>query len=107
MGGNWTWSHTKGNFDSENRASGPIPGVAGKYPEYTRTEWNNPTGDLAIDQRHRVSLYGVFKLLSSDRQTLSVSVLQSYFSGRAYEEVGSVALVDPITRQSYVPTRAT
>jgi hypothetical protein len=115
LGGNWTWSHTKGNFDGENRGSGPIPGVVGKYPEYNRIEWNNPTGDLSTDQRHRVSLYGVFKLLSSDRQSLSVSLLQSYFSGRAYEEVGTVSLVNPVTRANYVtnpgyltpPTRAT
>ncbi|MEO6196018.1 MAG: TonB-dependent receptor, partial [Thermoanaerobaculia bacterium] len=115
LGGNWTWSHTKGNFDGENRGSGPIPGAAGKYPEYTRVEWNNPKGDLATDQRHRVSLYGIFKLFSYDRQSLSVSLLQSYFSGRAYEEVGSVSLVNPVTRTNYVtnpgyltpPSRAT
>jgi hypothetical protein len=115
LGGNWTWSHTKGNFDGENRGSGPIPGVAGKYPEYTRTEWNNPTGDLATDQRHRASVYGIFKLITNDRQSLSVSLLQSYFSGRAYEDVGSVTLINPVTRTNYVtnpgyltpPTRAT
>ncbi len=115
LGGNWTWSHTKGNFDGENRGSGPITGSAGRYPEYTRTEWNLPKGDLSIDQRHRVSLYGIYKLISSDRQTLSVSLLQSYFSGRAYEEVGSVTLINPVTRTNYVtnpgyltpPTRST
>jgi hypothetical protein len=115
LGGNWTWSHTKGNFDGETRGSGPVPGVVGKYPEYNRTEWNNPTGDLTTDQRHRVSLYGIFKLFSGDRQSLSVSLLQSYFSGRAYEEVGSVTLINPATQQNYVanpgyltpPVRAT
>ena len=62
-----------------------------------------------------MSLYGIYKLISSDRQTLSVSLLQSYFSGRAYEDVGSVTLINPVTRTNYVanpgyltpPTRAT
>jgi hypothetical protein len=115
LGGNWTWSHTKGNFDGENRGSGPITGASGAYPEYKDASWNNPKGDLSTDQRHRVSLYGIYKLISSDRQTLSVSLLQSFFSGRAYEDVGSVTLINPVTRTNYVtnpgyltpPTRAT
>jgi outer membrane receptor protein involved in Fe transport len=102
LGGNWTWSHTRGNFDAENRGSGPVPGLAGKYPEYTQTRWNNPTGNLSTDQRHRATLYGVYQLIANTRQTLSVSLLQGFYSGRAYEEVGSVTLINPVTKQSYV-----
>jgi hypothetical protein len=115
LGGNWTWSHTRGNFDGENRGSGPITGASGSYPEYKQKKWNNPTGDLSTDQRHRVSLYGIYKLIANDRQTLSVSLLQSFFSGRAYEEAGSITLINPATRANYVtnpgyltpPVRAT
>jgi hypothetical protein len=101
FGGTWTWSHTRGNFDSENRLSGPITGGLETYPEYQDLSWSAPRGALASDQRHRVSLYGLYQILSG-RHDLSVSLLQSYFSGRPYGALGSATLIDPVTRANYV-----
>lgn len=102
FGGNWTLSHTQGNFDGETRASGPVPGASGQYPEYKNPSWNNPKGDLLTDQRHRINLYALLNVFSADRQSLSVSLAQSYFSGHPYDAPGSITLVDPTTKQPYV-----
>jgi hypothetical protein len=96
VGGSWTWSHARGNWDGETANNATVSSdVAGQgprsFPEYKDLEWNNPRGDLAIDQRHRVRLYGIWEILSSERHSLNASVLQSYYSGRPY---GAVGLVD-------------
>jgi hypothetical protein len=102
FGGNWTLSHTQGNFDGENRGSGPITGQDGRYPEYKNPAWNDPKGDLLTDQRHRITLYGLYNIFSRNRQALSVSLAQSYFSGHPYDAPGSVTLINPATGQNYV-----
>jgi hypothetical protein len=102
FGGNWTLSHTQGNFDGETRANGPITGSVGQYPEYKDVKWNNPKGDLATDQRHRITLYGLYNVFSRNHQALSVSLAQSYFSGHPYDAPGSVTLINPVTGQNYV-----
>jgi hypothetical protein len=109
LGGNWTWSHTRGNVDGETRNSGPVTGGAGDYPEYVDPAWNNPRGDLSTDLRHRVSIYGIYDLLSTDLQSLSVGLLQSYSSGRAYEEQGTIRTGAFVANPGYIspPTRVT
>ena len=102
LGGTYTLSRTRGNFDAENQGSGPIVGQAGRYPEYLDRSWFAPKGDLAIDQRHRASIYGVYRILSHNSQELSVSLLQSFFSGRAYGAVGTATLINPVTGANYV-----
>jgi outer membrane receptor for ferrienterochelin and colicin len=102
FGGNWTLSHTQGNFDGETRGSGPVTGVVGQYPEYHNSSWNNPKGDLLTDQRHRITLYGLYNIFTGGRQALSVSLAQSYFSGHPYDAPGSITLINPATGSSYV-----
>ncbi|MEM7352619.1 MAG: TonB-dependent receptor, partial [Acidobacteriota bacterium] len=42
IGGNWTWSHARGNFAGETTRSGPVSGAVGNYPEYRAFAQNNP-----------------------------------------------------------------
>jgi outer membrane receptor for ferrienterochelin and colicin len=107
LGGNWTLSKTEGNFNGENQGSGPIPGGLGNYPEYFDVRWSAPSGALAIDQRHRVNLYGVFKIFGNDRHGLSASMLQSFFTGHPYEAIGTIRTQPFVTNPGYVspPTR--
>ncbi len=93
LGGNWTLSHTQGNFDGENQGSGPLIGGLGRYPEYRDLRWAAPKGDLLVDQRHRVSLYGLFKLFSGKSQELTFNVLQSYATGHPYGAAGTITLL--------------
>jgi outer membrane receptor for ferrienterochelin and colicin len=101
FGGTWTWSHTRGNIDSETRLNGPVTGTIQEYPEYKDIRWFAPRGDLTTDQRHRVSMYGLYRILDG-RHDLSVSLLQNYSSGRSYGALGSATLIDPVTRANYV-----
>ena len=109
LGGNYTFSHLRGNFDGETRNNGPITGDL-TYPEYKLARWNRPSGDLAADQRHKASFYGVYNVLSSDRQAISVSVIESYTSGLAYGASGLIRILPTfIANPGYVspPTRVT
>jgi Carboxypeptidase regulatory-like domain/TonB dependent receptor-like, beta-barrel len=109
LGGNWTLSKTEGNYNAENQGSGPLPGGLGNYPEYFDVRWTAPDGPLSIDQRHRVNLYGVFKIFDDDRHSLSASLLQSYFSGHPYEAVGTIVIRPFVTNPGYLtpPARST
>jgi outer membrane receptor for ferrienterochelin and colicin len=82
VGGNYTLSHTWGNFEGENVGSGPITSAAYSFPEYKQASWNYPDGDLQIDQRHRARMwlnYGVPKV-----QGMTLSFLQTLESGVPY-----------------------
>jgi hypothetical protein len=82
FGGNYTLSHTWGNFEGENQNSGPTTSAAYSYPEYKQASWNYPVGDLQIDQRHRSRMwlnYGVPKL-----EGMTLSFLQTLESGIPY-----------------------
>ena len=82
VGGNYTLSHTWGNYEGENVNSGPVASAIYQYPEYKQASWNFPEGDLQIDQRHRSRLwlnYGVPKL-----EGMTLSVLQTLETGVPY-----------------------
>jgi hypothetical protein len=93
FGGNWTLSKTEGNLNGENAGSGPLPGGLGNYPEYFDVSWASPVGPLNIDQRHRVNLYGVYKIFTNDRHSLSASLLQGFYSGHPYDASGTISLL--------------
>ncbi len=95
LGGVYSWSHLRGNFDGENAGSGPLPAGFHNFPEYKDPRWNSPRGDLSIDQRHRARAWALYDLLKTQHHTLSVSLLQNYASGVPY---GALGAVDPKVR---------
>jgi hypothetical protein len=90
LGGNYTLSWAKGNFDGETGPNGPIRDDSLSFPEYKDPSWNNPEGYLAIDQRHRVRAWAIYDVFSSGHHNLSVGLLQNYFSGSPYGAIGGV-----------------
>lgn len=96
VGGNYTWSHAYGNYEGETAGSGPISNTANPnyYPEYSQQRWTNPSGDLSVDQRHRARLYAVYEIISTKHNKLSVSLLESFFSGTPYDAQGTINLRD-------------
>jgi outer membrane receptor for ferrienterochelin and colicin len=104
LGGNWTWSHTYGNVVGETAGSGPVTVTFFQYPEYKEASWNYPTGDLATDQRHKIRAWATYDIFTTDRQSLSVSVLQNFWSGTPYSASGEIHLgeLDPSTG-AFVP----
>ena len=100
---NWTWSHTLGNADGEAGNSGPTASAFKTYPEYKDISWNNPTGSLATDQRHRVRVFGSYDLpfIPARVGSLSVGLVQSYDTGAPYGAVGTVRSRDFVTNPGY------
>jgi hypothetical protein len=89
VGGNWTWSHTIGNFVGETTGSGPVTFQGLNYPEYVQASWNTPKGDLAQDQRHRVRLFANYDIKAGP-VTISPGLLQSEDTGTPYGASGSI-----------------
>ena len=87
FGANYTLSQAWGHVEGETVPNGPIAaGSSGRdavlhYPEYRREEWNYPTGDLSIDQRHRARLWVNVTPWGSG---LTLSLLQALESGVPY-----------------------
>jgi hypothetical protein len=81
IGGNYTLAQSRGNFEGELEASGPIVADALLYPEYTRASWGYPTGDLAIDERHNLRLWMHYQLPQWRNALTDVSVFQHVTSG--------------------------
>ena len=102
VAGNYTWSHARGNFEGENRDSGPLSGDVGEYPEFKAFAESLPRGDLETDARHKLRLWAVYDLLQNDRHNLSVSLLQSFTSGSPYGGEGAVSSRDFIDNPGYL-----
>ena len=88
-GASYTWSRLTGNVVGENAFVSAATDQAGEYPEYAQPRWNNPTGYLPGDQRHRARMWLGANVPIGPTQ-LGFSVLESYASGLPYEATGFV-----------------
>jgi len=93
IGANYTWSETSGNLNGETYDSGPVPGSFFDYQEYKEASWNVPEGLLLIDQTHKFRAWVVWDVIASSHNNLSLSLLQSFFSGTPYSAIGTVDTV--------------
>jgi TonB dependent receptor len=101
LGGVWTWSEATGNYDGETAANGPVSAADAQYPEFKQARWNNPSGALANDQPHRVRVWAIYDIFSSDHHSLNVGILQNYASGLPYGAVGRVNSGLSVTNPGY------
>jgi len=90
VGGVYTLSHAEGNWEGEIGTSGPIRSDALAFPEYKQASWNIPNGDLSIDQRHRLRLFGTYDVFRNDHHSLNVGLLQTYASGTPYGAAANI-----------------
>lgn len=102
LGGIYALSRLHGNFNGETTANGPVASGLGDFPEYFNASFAAPTGDLPLDQRHRLRFWGIFDVLQTERHNLSVSVLQNFASGSPYGAAGAVATRNFVTNPGYV-----
>lgn len=103
IGGNYTWSETKGNQTGQTGGSGPIADAILAYPELKAFEQHNPIGFLPQDQTHKIRAW-----VSYDQPTpigrFNFSVLQNYDSGTPYSATASIdarSFLDPTLRAQY------
>ncbi|TAM55014.1 MAG: TonB-dependent receptor, partial [Acidobacteria bacterium] len=111
VAGNYTWSHSYGNYEGETSGSGPVSNTSNPYyyPEYSRQSWTNPVGNLSNDQRHRGRVWVVWDVLNTRHNTMSVSLMESYASGTPYSAAGTVYTYLYVTNPGYAqrPTTST
>jgi hypothetical protein len=100
-GASYTLAHAWGNFDGEaSNGSGPSTTSVLAYPEYKDPAWNNPQGDLAVDQRHRMNAWATYVV--PFLRGFSVSGLQSVATGVPYGAAGSVNAAAFVANPGYV-----
>ncbi|HVN30717.1 MAG TPA: carboxypeptidase regulatory-like domain-containing protein [Thermoanaerobaculaceae bacterium] len=111
LGFNYTWSHRYGNYVGESSGAGPYANSSGPYyyPEYSEQRWTNPKGDLPGDQRNLGRIYGVWDILNTKHNLLSVSLMWSYWSGTPYGASGNIYSYPYVTNPGYAtrPTTVT
>jgi outer membrane receptor for ferrienterochelin and colicin len=102
LGGVWTWSSARGNYDGETTANGPVSATDAQFPEYKQASWNNPRGALANDQPQRIRVWAIYDIFNTGRNQLNVGLLQNFASGLPYGAVGRVNSGASITNPGYV-----
>jgi len=103
LGGNYTLSRARGNFEAETASAGPITSTLVSYPEFKQASWNSPEGDLTIDQRHRVRIWGNYQVpMASRAGSVNVSLIQQFSSGVPYSAVGSVNPIPSVVNPGYL-----
>ncbi len=107
LGGNYTLSQAQGSLNGETTTGGPETADALLYPEYRRASWNYPVGDLAIDQRHKLRLWGNYGLPLGAAGRFDIGVLQNVTSGAPQSIDAAVAVRNYVANPGYLTTPAT
>jgi outer membrane receptor protein involved in Fe transport len=89
LGGNYTWSETKGNVTAETAGSGPVTESVFRYPEFKAFEQNNPVGFLPSDQTHKLRAWATYTL-PTPIGNFTFSALERFDSGTPFSALGTV-----------------
>lgn len=101
LGAIYTLSEAEGNLEGETGPGGPATVSPNEYPEYFDPSWSYPVGNLESDQTHRLRAWGIYDLIRTDHHTLSVVLLQHFYSGQHYSLFGDVDTRDFVTNPGY------
>ncbi len=107
LGGNYTLSRSWGNFNGETAGSGPVADEVLAYVEYKDRSWNTPTGDLSIDQRHKLRLWANYDVRLGRFGRVSVGLLESVTSGQPYSADADIDTRPFVTNPGYLTPDST
>ena len=108
VGVNYMLSYTRGSIEAESATSVTNFASADSYPEYRRASWNYPYGYLNADQRHRLRIWGTYKLpLPEALGTFDLGFQEKYESGLPYDLSMSVDTRPYVTNPGYLAPPAT
>jgi hypothetical protein len=93
VGGNYTLSQARGNFNGETSSDGPVTGDELSYPEYIDLAWEAPIGDLSIDQRHKVRLWVSHTRRFGRLGRVDLGLLQNATSGSPESRDASITML--------------
>ncbi|HEX2642987.1 MAG TPA: TonB-dependent receptor [Thermoanaerobaculia bacterium] len=94
LGGNYTYSTLKGNYEGENSNQPASGSPLGNYERSENIGAATPDGYLSGDIRNRAVLYGNYRLDFQRAGTLSLGSLFLYQSGFPYSLTASVPRAD-------------
>jgi hypothetical protein len=89
LGGNYTYSHLRGNVEGELPSFATTFTDFHNYPEYTGFAQYNPVGNLGPDMRHRATGWLQYNL-NTPVGRLNLSLLERYHSALSYSAVGTI-----------------
>ncbi len=107
LGGNYTWSETKGNTEGETRGSGPGPDNTNTYVEYRNFAQHNPVGLLLTDQTHKARLWASYDQPLGALGSLNITVMERFESGSPYSASANVDVGSYIDNPGYQQSPST
>ncbi|MCM2257279.1 MAG: TonB-dependent receptor [Vicinamibacteria bacterium] len=107
LGGNYTLSQANGNVNGETASSGPVQDDILAYAEYKDLSWNSPTGDLSIDQRHKLRLWANWERGLGKAGRIVLGVLQNLSSGTPSSTDATIDTRPYVTNPGYLTPDST
>lgn len=97
IGGNWTYSTTRGNYEGEGRNTPSSGSIIGTYPKSVNEQAAIPYGYLSDDIRHRVRAWGSYTFDFGRPGSLTLGSVGTYQSGLPFSKSGSQPFMDNVT----------
>jgi hypothetical protein len=91
LGGNYTYSETRGNYEGEASGQPSIGSIIGDYPTTVDATEAFPFGYLNSDVRHRATVWGNYGFDFDRAGRLNLGGIFSYRSGASYSRTGRVS----------------
>lgn len=90
VGGNWTWSRTRGNYEGEGTNTPASGSVLGTYERGFPLEAGAPYGFLNPHITHRATGWGTYRWNFDRWGRLSTSAIVNYRTGRVWSRTATV-----------------
>jgi outer membrane receptor protein involved in Fe transport len=86
VSGNYMLSWARGSVEGEDLTNGATRANADEYPEYRQASWNYPIGYTNGDQRHKVRVWGTYRLpVPENLGDATLGFMQRFDSGLGYD----------------------
>jgi hypothetical protein len=100
---NWMLSYARGSLEGEDETNGPTRASANEFPEYRQASWNYPVGYTNGDQRHKIRVWGTYRLpVPSILGNLDLGLMQRFDSGLGYDHSMSINTQPYVTNPGYL-----
>lgn len=94
IGGNYTLSYLKGNYEGENLNQPAVGSIIGDFPLSWDMEHGAPYGYLSADARHRLRVWGNYRFDFKRFGTLTLGGIFFFRSGYPWSKGGNVNYID-------------